>query len=80
MSPVKEIKHRLIDRILSSNDERLLLKVDQFMESQSSGENQVELTEAQLNMLEISDMDINNGEIISQEKLDSNDLEWLTEK
>jgi hypothetical protein len=80
MSPVKEIKHRLIDKILSSNDESLLLKMDQLMASASSEQGPVELTEAQVHMLEMSDKDINNEEIISQEKLDSNDLEWLTEK
>lgn len=80
MNSEKEIKHRLIDKILSSNNETLLARVDQLMESSISEEDIVTLTKEQRLMLEMSDQDLENDEIISQMELNKDDLKWLREK
>ncbi len=38
-----------------------------------------ELTEAQIQMLQLSDKDIAEGKVLSQEQLDKYDLDWLEE-
>ncbi|MFO7798170.1 MAG: hypothetical protein R6V22_00245 [Rhodohalobacter sp.] len=80
MSSEKEIKHRLIDKILSSKNETLLARIDQLLESSTSEEDEVTLTEEQKRMLKMSDQDIEEGELISQRELNRDDLEWLREK
>ena len=39
----------------------------------------MELTSVQKEMLEMSDKDIKNGRLISQEAIDKRNLEWLNE-
>jgi len=80
MNSEKEIKHRLIDKILSSNNETLLVRLDRLLESSASGEEEVILTKEQRLMLQMSDQDIENGDTISQEELNNYDLKWLREK
>lgn len=80
MNSEKEIKHRLIDKILSSKNKTLLLRLERLLESSISGEDEVKLTKEQRFMLQMSDRDIENGDTISQEELNKNDLEWLREK
>ncbi|MGM0744142.1 MAG: hypothetical protein ACQETF_02485 [Bacteroidota bacterium] len=80
MSSEKEIKHRLIDKILSSKNETLLARIDQLLESSTSEEDEVTLTEEQKRMLKMSDQDIEEGELISQRELNRDDIEWLREK
>ncbi|WP_372906488.1 hypothetical protein [Rhodohalobacter sp.] len=80
MSSEKEIKHRLIDKILSSKNETLLARIDQLLESSTSEEDEVTLTEEQKRMLKMSDKDIEEGELISQRELNRDDIEWLREK
>jgi len=80
MNSEKEIKHRLIDKILSSKNETLLLRLDRLLESSISGNEEVKLTKEQRLMLQMSDQDIENGDTISQEELNKNDLGWLREK
>ena len=80
MNSEKEIKHRLIDKILSSKNESLLERIDRLMESSISEEDEVPLTEEQKRMLKMSDEDIDEGETITQSELNRDDLEWLREK
>ncbi len=39
----------------------------------------VKLTKAQIQILQLSDADIKNGKLISQEDVDKSDLKWLKE-
>lgn len=40
-------------------------------------ENKIQLSEEQILMLDMSENDILNGKLTSQEELDKKDLEWL---
>lgn len=75
-----EVKHRIIDKILVSDDEKLLHAIEQIMESASREHSKGALTKEQKKMLEMSEQDIKNGETISQSKLDEEDLAWLSGK
>jgi hypothetical protein len=75
-----QIKHRIIDKILSISDEKLLSEIDHLLDSKGSVTSYVSLTEEQKQILEWSEEDIANGDTISQSELDQEDLAWLREK
>jgi hypothetical protein len=75
-----QIKHRIIDKILSISDEKLLSEIDHLLDSKGSVSSYVSLTEEQKQMLEWSEEDIANGDTISQSELDQEDLAWLRGK
>jgi len=75
-----QIKHRIIDKILVSNDEKLLRAIDQIMDSASNEYANVVLSNEQKKMLEMSDLDIKSGNTISQKEMDKEDLRWLIGK
>ncbi len=75
-----QLKHRLIDKILVSKDEKLLSAIDQILDSVSDQTTGDALTKEQKLMLEMSEQDIKNNETISQSELDKEDLTWLREK
>ena len=45
----------------------------------ASVSNNIELTQEQREILEMSNKDIDNGKLISQEAMDKRNLEWLNE-
>lgn len=77
MATVEKIRNGLIDKILSIKDKELLKALDKLISSNPSGAEIRELTNEQKEMLEMSEEDIRNGDLISQEALDKRNLEWL---
>lgn len=77
MASLDNIRERLIDKILSIKNVDFLLALDKLIASSSSESEIVELTEEQKTMLEMSEEDIKNGKLISQEAMDKRNLEWL---
>lgn len=75
-----QIKHRLIDKILSTNNDKVLSAIDQLLDSVEFQEEKVSLTKEQKMMLEMSETDLKNGETIAQEDLDKDDLAWLQDQ
>ena len=51
--------------------------IDHIFTSTNAEEEVVSLHPAQVKMLEISEKDIDNGDLISEEELDKMDDEWL---
>jgi hypothetical protein len=51
--------------------------LDKLISSSTSDSEIVELTNEQKIMLEMSEQNIKNGELISQEAMDKRNLEWL---
>jgi hypothetical protein len=77
MGTVNKLRNELIEKILTINNEDFLVALDKFI-SQSATESQViSLTATQKKMLEMSEDDIRNGRLISQEAMDKRNLEWL---
>lgn len=77
MATVDHIRNGLIDKILSIKNKDFLEALDQLVSSRTSEADVVELTDEQKKMLEISEEDIKNGRLISQEAMDKRNLEWL---
>ncbi|MCG2588585.1 hypothetical protein [Rhodohalobacter sulfatireducens] len=71
------LKHRLIDKILSTKNEEVLSAIDQLLDSVEKQSENVSLTKEQKMMLEMSEIDLQKDETISQDELDKEDLSWL---
>lgn len=77
MATVDKIRSALIDKILAIRNKDLLIALDKLISSCSADTEIVELTPAQKEMLEMSETDIKNGRLISQDAMDKRNLEWL---
>jgi archaellum component FlaF (FlaF/FlaG flagellin family) len=79
MATVDNIRNGLIDKILSIKNKDFLQALDKLISSSASESEIVELTNEQKTMLEMSEKDITNDQLISQEAMDKRNLEWLNE-
>lgn len=77
MATVNKLRNGLIDKILSIKNKEFLEALDKLISSSTSESEIVELTDEQKIMLEMSEQDIKNGKLISQEAMDKRNLEWL---
>lgn len=78
MATVKQIKSGLIDKIHSINDREILEELENFI---NVNESEIEvLTDEQKAMLKMSDQDVKEGNLISQEEMMKRNLEWLNAK
>ena len=77
MSLTNKIRSGLIDKILSIKNRDFLEALDQLVSTSSSESEIVELSNEQKTMLEMSEKDIKNGQLISQEAMDRRNSEWL---
>lgn len=77
MATVDKIRSGLIDKILTIRNKDFLIALDNLISSSSAESEIVELTAEQKKMLEMSETDIKNGRLISQEAMDKRNLEWL---
>ena len=75
MTHIEEIRHSIIDKILSIKNAELLSAYDKILTS--NNDTSLSLTKEQIEMLKMSDNDIENGDLISQSELDKMDAEWL---
>lgn len=80
MDTVDNIRNGLIDKILSIRNKEFLEALDKLISSSSSVLDIVKLTDEQKKMLQMSEDDIKNGRLISQEEMDKRNLEWLNAK
>ena len=80
MATVDKIRNNLIDKIISIRDKEFLEALDKFISSSASESDIVELTDEQKQMLQMSENDIENGRLISQDEMNKRNLEWLNEK
>jgi phage tail tape-measure protein len=79
MTTVDKIRNVLIDKILTIKDRDFLEALDKIISSSSSKSAVMETSKEQKQMLEMSEQDIRNGNLISQEAMDKRNLEWLNE-
>ena len=80
MMTVDKIRSGLIDKIMTIQNKDFLIALDNLISSTDSDTNVVELSDEQKEMLEMSEDDIKNGLLISQEAMDKQNMEWLSEK
>ncbi len=77
MATVKEIRISLVEKIMTISNKDFLVALDNLIASGFADKETGELTEEQKEMLEMSESDIQNGRLISQEAMDKRNLEWL---
>ncbi len=80
MNTVDDIRNELIDKILAIRDRDFLEALSKLVTSSALKSEKAELTPAQKAMLEMSEEDLKNGNLISQEAMDKRNLEWLNER
>jgi hypothetical protein len=76
MNKIETIKNNLIDRILATRSEEFLLSLEAIFKSKNYDE-VIALSSEQIEMLMMSEHDILNGDVVSEEDLNKNDFEWL---
>ena len=78
MATVEQIKSGLIDKIHSIKNREVLEALENFINVNDS---EIEaLTDEQKAMLEMSEQDVKDGNLISQEEMMKKNLEWLNAK
>ncbi len=80
MAQVDLIRNGIIDKLLAISDKDYLLALRKLVDNAAVKEGKIKLTKEQKLMLQMSENDIKNGRLTSQEDLDKADLEWLKGK
>lgn len=76
MATVGNIRNALINKILAIKDKEVLHALDKLV-SLKSDEEAIGLTEEQRILLEMSEDDIANGNVVAEDDLFYNEREWL---
>lgn len=76
MNTLEKIRTRLIDRIMLTENEKLLVAMEKILNT-SMQNDKLELTAEQIELLLLSEKDISNGNLISEEELEILDEEWM---
>lgn len=77
MATIENVRNGLIDKILTIRNKEFLVALDKLISSSSSESDSFQLTSEQRAMLEMSEQDIKDGKLISQEAMQKRNLEWL---
>jgi hypothetical protein len=77
MTGADNIRNNIIDKLLTISNKDYLLALYKLVSTSNVNEEIIQLSEAQILMLNMSEDDIKNNRIVSQEELDKIDLEWL---
>jgi len=75
MEAIENLKNRLIDEILVTKNKQLLEAIEKIFTSTRN--KNVSLTSEQIEMLEMSVQDIENGNLVSESNLDKLDKQWF---
>ncbi len=76
MKTLENLRTRLIDRIMVAENEDLLAAIEGILNSTESDE-RLKLDSYQIEMLLMSEKDIENGNLISESDLKKTDSEWM---
>ena len=79
MATVDNLRDSLIDKILLIRDPALLSALDKMV-SASSKETKVDLTNDQIETIQIGLEEYKNGQFINQDNLFKRELKWLNEQ
>lgn len=71
------LRNNIIDKLLTISNKDYLSALYQLVESSSVDNDIVKLSDEQILMLKLSDKDIKDGKLITQDELDKNDVQWL---
>lgn len=77
MTATDNVRNSIIDKLLTITDKDYLAALYQLIHKSKMNEDKIQLSEEQLLMLNMSEDDILNGRLTSQDEVDKTDLEWL---
>ena len=77
MDTADNIRNNIIDKLLTISNKEYLTALYKLISKSSVENDAIQLSDDQLLMLNMSEDDIKNNRIVSQEELDKMDLEWL---
>ena len=76
MKTIDKVRNRLIDKIMVTDNEQLLNAIDSIFSSTET-EDKLNLDSYQLEMLLMSENDINSGKLVSEADLRKADSKWM---
>ena len=77
MTAEDNIRNSIIDKLLTISNKDYLAALYQLISTSKVNDDVIRLSEAQILMLNMSDDDIKNNRVVSQDDLDKMDMEWL---
>lgn len=77
MTGVDNIRNSIIDKLLTISNKDYLAALYDLVNNSKVDEGTIKLSDAQILMLNLSEEDIKNNKVVSQDELDKMDLEWL---
>jgi hypothetical protein len=77
MNSADNIRNSIIDKLLTISNKDYLSALYKLVSTSKVDEEIIQLSEAQIIMLNMSEDDIKSNRIVSQDELDKMDLEWL---
>jgi hypothetical protein len=77
MNSTDFLRSQVISELLAVRDEKFLLALGELLDNNPIADDVIKLTESQVEVLKLSDVDIEYNRIMSQEQLDEEDLQWL---
>jgi len=77
MDTADNIRNNIIDKLLTISNKEYLTALYKLISKSSVENDAIQLSDDHLLMLNMSEDDIKNNRIVSQEELDKLDLEWL---
>lgn len=78
MASAENLRNDIIEKILTISNKEYLTALYQLLQN-FPNRNKIALTEEQIFVLQLSDMDIEEGRLISQDQMNEEDLKWLKE-
>ncbi len=79
MSGVDILRNNIIDKLFTISNEDYLVKLYDILQKSNFAQNTKQLKPEQILMLEMSETDTINGDLITQEQIVLDDLKWLKE-
>ena len=77
INSVDGLKNKIIEQIIATNNERLLDAIAAIFEATTIDDGIINLSSTQIEILKMSEDDLQYGHIISQEELDKLDAAWM---
>ena len=74
MNPTDILRNSIIDKLLTISNKDYLAALYQLVDNSSVDKDIIKLSEEQILMLQLSDRDIAEGRLSSQENVDKNDM------
>ncbi|MBK7131168.1 MAG: hypothetical protein IPM74_19455 [Crocinitomicaceae bacterium] len=80
MTSVDHIRNGIIEKLMTISNKDYLNALFQLVNNSAAESDKVKLTNEQIVMLNMSEKDIAERNVISQSQLDKSDLKWLKEQ